>query len=181
MSKLNQQLFEEYSDSFYYKTNQEAIKHFKYLEKCPNALGFDKESGGFIILHKKHKAGGLISEIDTCIILKNAGFGVVLVEEYENEKSVDVEIEGKIFEIKQLVNTDNLTRAIQRHFQRTYLKTNNLVLHIVQPIYENKLKGCLKEAAETFPSIKRVWLIYKNRIYQLDRKMIVNKKYSILK
>lgn len=181
MSKLNQQLFEEYSHSFYYKTNRDAIGQFKYLEKFPNALGFDKESGGFIVLHKKHKAGGLISEIDTCIILKNAGFGVVLVEEYENEKSVDVEIEGKVFEIKQLVNSNNLKKAVQRHFQRTYLKTNNLILHIVQPIHENQLRGCLQEATEMFPSIKRVWLIYRKQIHKLDRKMLLDRKYKIQK
>ena len=138
MSKLNQQLFEEYSHAFYFKTNHEAINLFKCLEHFPNALGFDNESGGFIILHKRHKSGGLVSEIDTCILLKQAGLGVILIEEYENEKSVDVEIEGKIFEIKKLVNTNNLTRAIQRHFQRTYLKTNNLILHIAQPIHENQ-------------------------------------------
>ena len=63
MSKLNQQLFEQYSHSLYWKNNNGAINFFRSLENYPNALGFDKESGGFIILHKKHKTGGLESEI----------------------------------------------------------------------------------------------------------------------
>ena len=130
MSKLNQQLFEEYSHVFYCKANKEAINRFKCLERFPDALGFDIESGGFIILHKNHKQGGLENEIDTCLILKKMGFGVVLIEEFENDKSVDVLIEGKVFEIKKLINGHNLRKSVQRHFQRTYLKTGNLILHI---------------------------------------------------
>ena len=179
MSKLNQQRFEEYSYSLYFKSNSTAINRFKCLERFANALGFDKDSGGFIILHKNHKPGGLENEIETCLILKNAGLGVVLVEEFENEKSVDVQIDGKIFEIKQILSRDNLRKCILRHFQRTYLKTDNLILHIVQPIHENQLKGYIKEAAEMFPSIKRVWLIYRKQLRQLDRKKMLERKYNI--
>ena len=52
MSKLNQQRFEEYSYSLYFKSNKTAINRFKCLERFVNALGFDEDSGGFIILHK---------------------------------------------------------------------------------------------------------------------------------
>jgi hypothetical protein len=84
MSKLNQLKFEEYSEVEYIKNQKDAEAHFRVMSKFPNVVGFDKKSNGFLVIHKKHSASGLESEIPACVILKKLGYSVVLVEESPN-------------------------------------------------------------------------------------------------
>ena len=120
MRDTNKQKFDEYSDAIYFKSNEKAVKHFKEIKKFEQALGFDYDSGGFLILHKKHKPSGIVDEIPVCLVLKKLGFDILLIEEKDNDKSVDVEISEFAFEIKRLVRAENFRKAMLRHFQRTY-------------------------------------------------------------
>lgn len=181
MRDLNKQQFDAYPNDTYLKSNEKAVKYFKEIKKFSKALGFDSYSGGFIVLHKKHKPSGIVDEIPVCVVLKKLGFDVVLVEEYDYDKSIDVEVSSIGFEIKRLVNAENFRKAVLRHFQRTVKKTSNLILHIDQPIYESQLKSVLQHSAEEYSKIKIVWLIYENKLNILDRKKLLTKDYRLVK
>ena len=82
MTTQNKHYFDNFSNTDYYKQNNlEAIKHFKSLPKFPNALGYDITSDGFIVIHKGHQSGALDFEIPACLILKDAGYAIELIEE----------------------------------------------------------------------------------------------------
>ena len=181
MRDLKKQQFDAYPNDTYLKSNEKAVKYFKEIKKFEKALGFDSDSGGFIVLHKKHKPSGIVDEIPVCLVLKKLGFDIVLIEEYDYDKSLDVEISKLAFEIKRLVNAENFRKAILRHFQRTVKKTTNLILHIDQPIYESQLKSILQNSAGEYSKIKIVWLIYESKLHILDRKMLLTKDYRLNK
>ncbi len=179
MRNLNKQKFDDYPESIYLKSNEKAIKYFKEIKKFEQALGFDYDSGGFLILHKKHKPSGINDEIPVCLILKKLGFDILLIEEKDSDKSVDAEIREIAFEIKRLVRAENFRKAMLRHFQITYKKTSYLLLHIDQFISESQLKSVLQHSAEEYSKIKIVWLIYENKLNILDRKMLLSKNYRL--
>lgn len=63
MKNANKKRFEAYSDNCYFKENNKADSHFKQLKHFPNALGYDAQSGGFIVIHYHHKAHALLNAL----------------------------------------------------------------------------------------------------------------------
>ncbi len=181
MSKLNQYKFDRYPESSYYKTNEKAVKHFTDLDKFPNALGYDFKTSGFIVLHHRHQAGGIIDEMAACIFLKNQGYDVELLMESDFIPSPDIKMQGITFDIKNLKNAKNFDNAIMMQFRRSYKKANNIVLHISQSINEVQLKKALRNASKFYSEIKTVWLIYNNQLFILDRIKMRAESYKLKK
>jgi hypothetical protein len=179
MNKLNKSIFDEYSSNDYFKSNDEGEKKFKALLKFPNAVGFNHRSYGFIVLHKSHKSGGIEDEIPACLILKNLGFGVELIEEHDHHMSMDVKIEGTNFEVKRLHNCDDWASGILRHFRRAYKKTTHLILHIDQRMHAHNLRRAIRNASNTYGSIQVVWLIFQKRLTQLTKEAIQKAEYNL--
>ena len=132
MSKLNRLKFESYSKEEYLINQEDAEFHFKVMSKFPNAVGFNRKSNGFFVIHKRHSPSGLISEIPACVILKNLGYTVELVEEFDYKLSLDVQINGVFFEMKRYSEGKDLASGIINHFRNAYRKSDKIVLHIAQ-------------------------------------------------
>jgi hypothetical protein len=179
MSKQNRELFDSYPDDSYFKTNQRAIKHFKELYKFPNALGYDIKTDGFIVLHHKHQESGIADEMPACLILKQNGFGVELNQESGFIPKADATIEERFFEIKCIKQAENLDNAVKMHFRRSHRKANCMILHILQRVNHIQLKKSLRIHCKDYKSIKIVWLIYENRLFQLSREVIITESYSL--
>lgn len=100
--RTNRQSFESLPSEEYLKSVEKAVKIFRDMAQHPDSLGFDEETGGFLVLHRRHAPSGFEQEIPVCVLLKKLGFGVLLVEEFPHRKSSDAEIDGIVFEIKQV-------------------------------------------------------------------------------
>ena len=179
MSKQNREKFDAYPDGTYFKTNEKAEKHFKELSKFPNALGYYAKTNGFIVLHHKHQESGIADEIPACLILKSFGFGIELNMESDFTPSVDMTVNDILFEIKRIRNAENIGNAIKMHFRRSHKKANNLILHISQKTNDVQLKKHLRQHSADYKSIKSVWLIYENKVFQLTREMMKSESYSL--
>ncbi|MFN0035090.1 MAG: hypothetical protein ACKVUS_08490 [Saprospiraceae bacterium] len=177
--KTNRQIFEDLPSEAYFKSVEKAAKIFRDMAQHVGSLGFDEETNGFLALHRRHAPSGFEQEIPVCVFLKKLGFGVVLAEEFPHRKSADAEIDGVVFEIKQVAQAKNILRAIRRQFRTAYHKCDNLLLHIAQPITATTLRSALSSAIKTYPSVKLVWVVFNNVLYQFDRKQILSGDFRI--
>lgn len=171
--RVNRKIFESLSSEEYLKSVEKAVKIFRDMAQHPDSLGFDEETGGFLVLYRRHAPSGFEQEMPVCVFLKKLGFGVLLVEEFPHRKSSDAEIDGIVFEIKQVAHAKNILRAILRQFRTAYHKCDNILLHIAQPTTAATLRGALTAAIKTYPSIKLVWVVFDGTLYQLDRKQML--------
>jgi hypothetical protein len=130
MSQLNKLKFEEYSNVEYLTNQQDAEFFFRVMSKFPNVIGYNKKSNGFLVIHKKHSPSGLESEIPACVILKNLGYRVELIEEHPHLASLDVKIDDVSFEMKCFSEGKDLLSGVLKHFRKTYHKADKMVLHI---------------------------------------------------
>jgi uncharacterized protein YneR len=177
--KTNRQIFEERPLGTHFKSVEKAAKTFRDMAQFVDSLGFDEVSNGFLVLHCRHAPSGFGQEIPVCVFLKKQGFRVLLVEESPHRKSVDAEIDGIAFEIKQVAHAKNILRAILRQFRTAYHKCDNILLHIAQPTTSATLRGALIIAVKTYPSVKFIWVVFDNMLYQFDRKQIVSGNFVI--
>ncbi len=175
----NQQAFDDLPDADYFKTNEIAGKHFRDVRLFPTgALGFDDLSDGFIALHRTHSPSGLKDEIVACLLLKNMGFGVVLLDEKDFFLAPDAQIGNRIFEIKRLAYAKNVDGAIREHFRSTYRKAQNLFLHIDQPVRAESLRNAIFNSVKEYSKIQTVWVLWTGRLWQLNRKVILNGEFK---
>jgi hypothetical protein len=175
MTTQNKHHFDNFDIDKYYKEDSlEATKHFKSLSNFPNALGYDVASDGFVVIHKGHQSGALDFEIPACLILKDAGYAVELIEEPSEILSADAIVNDVVFEIKQIINATNLTRAMERHFRRSYKKSENMLLHVAKDMSEIELKKALRKAAFNYPAIKKMILVYNSRAVELTRNQLLD-------
>jgi hypothetical protein len=179
MSKLNRLKFESYTKEDYLTTQEDAEAHFRVMSKFPNALGFDKKSNGYLVIHKRHSPSGLASEVPACLILKKLGYQVELVEEYDYKLSLDVRINDVIFEMKRFAEGKDLFSGIINHFRHSYRKTDKLVLHIAKKVDSSNIRRVIRQANDKYPQIKVVLLIYGYKIVWLDREMMQKADYLI--
>jgi hypothetical protein len=169
MTTPNEQRFENFDTKIYYKSNSfDSLKRFRQLSNFPNALGFDKDSNGFIVLHKGHQAGAIDFEMPACLLLKKAGYAVELIEEPSNVLSADAIIDDEIFEIKQIITATNLTRAIEKHFRKSYKKSIRIILHVAKEVEVQELKLALRKSAFNYPMIKKVLLVIQEQVHELS-------------
>lgn len=173
MHELNRQTFADLPETRYFKTNEQAEKQVKKMRAFPGALGFDDETGGFIALHKLHSAAALPDEMPACLILKNLGFGLELLDETGGIFVPDLKIGNRYFELKRMSRAQNLLGAVHQHFQHAHRKADNLILHIDQPVDRFLLREAILEATKNYPAIRQVWVILQGNLWQLERKVIL--------
>jgi hypothetical protein len=179
MSKLNRLKFESYSKEEYFTSQEDAEAYFKVMSKFPNAVGFNRKRNGFFIIHKRHSPSGLGSEIPACVILKNLGYTVELVEEFDYKLSLDVRINDVLFEMKRFSEGKDLVSGVINHFRNAYRKSDKIVLHIAQKSDFSNLKRVIRKANIKYPQIKQVLLVYAYKAIMLDKDMIQKADYSI--
>ena len=183
MKNLNQKRFELFPSHSYFKSNESAEKTVKSMLHFPNALGYDKQSGGFIVLHHNHKANALTDELPVCIILKKIGFGIELIHEPDEQVTLDAIIyeiaTATTFEIKRLYKAKDLTNGILLIFRRSYKKAKNLLLHVDMHIQPANLKRAIRKAHEKYRDIQVVWLVYRNQLTILDASMMQQGSYIL--
>ncbi len=178
MSKTNLRLFEELPEHEYCTSNQVAASFFNGTDLFPNIFGFDEKTGGFVAIHRSHSATGLEHELPVCSILKRSGFGILLLEEAGEFSRPDAVIKDKLFEIKRIADAKNLRRAVIFQFRTAYRKSNNLLLHIDQPVNFESLRSAIFAAAFLYPKIQLVWVVVNLQLFQFERQLILKGKHQ---
>lgn len=159
--------------------NKEAKSRFKELAKYPDALGYDEQSKGFLVLHKGHQPGGIADEIMACLLLKGKGYGVLLMDESESTgKEPDVLINGKSYDIKRVYQTENLLNRLSKLFKKVgKMGLDKIVLHIDQVVEISELVAVLAETAARRPNVNEMILIIDGKIFELSRTQMVNREW----
>lgn len=179
MKKTNREIFDELPADEYFKSVEAAAKVFRDMAEFPGSLDFNEQTGGFLVLHRFHAPSGFEYEIPVCAFLKIKGFRVILAEELPNQKSADAEVDGIVFEIKQIARAKNLTRAVLHQLRNAYHKCDNILLHIAQPVRGEQVRNALSVGLKTYPSIKLVLIVVNGQMYKLDRVTILKRQYRI--
>ena len=179
MSKLNRLKFESYTKEEYLTNQEDAEAYFRVMSTFPNAVGFDKKTNGYLVIHKRHSPSGLVSEISACIILKKLGYSVELIEEYAHKLSLDVRVNDVVFEMKRFSEGKDLISGVTNHFRTAYRKSDKIVLHIDQKCDFSNLKRVIRKANSKYPQIKQVLLIYGYKSIMLNKDMIQKADYTI--
>ena len=97
-----------------------------------------------------------------------------------HRKSIDAEIDGIAFEIKQIARAKNFTRAVLHQLRNAYHKCDNILLHIAQPVHGEQVRNALSAGLKVYPSIKQIWVVVNGHLYQLDRLTIFKRQYRII-
>lgn len=163
----------------YFISNNEAKFRFKELVNYPNALGYDDKSGGYLVLHKGHQPGGIADEVVACLILKNNGYKVALLDESAATGiEPDAIVNGVYCDIKRLYKATNLIERLSRLFRKvTDMKIEKIVLHIDQNIKRTDLAKFLSITAQRRPKISSIILIFESVPYHLTRQQLIDKKW----
>ena len=175
----HQLIFENLSPEAYFKTTESAARHIRgFRETFPDSLGHDESTDGFIVIHIGHSRASLHLEMPACLVLKNAGYAVVLLEESSYHKSPDVRINSILLEIKYISKAKNLKNAIAHQFRTAKRKSENLLLHLDQPIKAERLRSALFYAVQKFATIAVVWIVWRKQLHQFDRDTILKGRHQ---
>ncbi len=178
---MKEQNFAEYhalSAQYYFKSERAAQKRFRVLDTYQGILGYDQVSGGFLVVHKGHSPTGLEQELPVCGLLKQLGFGVILLEEPAYNVAADARILDREFEIKRIANSRNIHTAVFYQFRTAYRKSPNLLLHIDQTVNLESLRNALFISVKRYAKIRLIWVVYEANLWQFDRNIILRGKHQ---
>ncbi|NET89127.1 MAG: hypothetical protein F6K45_13705 [Kamptonema sp. SIO1D9] len=91
---------------------------------------FDDTTGGFILIHIEHKTTA--SEIFIARTFAQEGKQVKLLSENSQTKTPDAEIDGELWEFKELKNADNVRGATQQDMREGKKQAKNIAYYINQ-------------------------------------------------
>lgn len=67
----------------------------------------------------------------------------------------------------------------EAYFKSVEKAAKIFLLHIAQPMTATTLRSALSSAIKTYPSVKLVWVVFNNVLYQFDRKQILSGDFRI--
>jgi hypothetical protein len=179
MKTVNELLFENLETEGYWTTTEAAKGRFKELTKYPDSLGYDVVTDGYLALHKGHQPGGIADEIQACLILKQKGYGVCLLDESSSTGiEPDVAVNSKIYDIKRVYQTENLINRLSKLFKKVgKMGIDKIVLHIDQAVEMPYLVSVLAETAARRSNVSEVILIVRHTIYELTRVQMLQRNW----
>ena len=172
----NQQIFNNISSNAFFKSQKEASNIFKKIQLFENAIGYDLDTEGFIVLHKGHQPAAIVAELPALLVIKRYGHAIEMLDEsYSSGKEPDVRIDGlKYFDIRRIAHATRLAKRVDRDFQGVIQKgCKRIILHIDQSVNKSMVINALKDATKRRKGIIEVWLIFQNQLHYLDREVIL--------
>ena len=79
--------------------------------------------------------------------------------------------------MKRVSAATNLPRAIEKQLRMAYKKSENVLLHVDQPIEDAVLVAALRKAVFNHPKVKKVLLIWENNIRLLTQQEILDRSW----
>jgi hypothetical protein len=179
MKTVNKILFENLAEKDFFKTNKDAKGRFRELVKHPNALGYDEAIGGYLVLHKGHQPGGIADEIEACLLLKRKGYSVLLMDESASTGTEpDVIVNGKMYDIKRVHQTENLLNRLSKLFKKVEkMGIDKILLNFDQAVEMPDLVSALAETAARRSNVSEIILIVKGEVYDLTRAQMMARSW----
>lgn len=168
MSKANLRVWNDLPAGLFLKTMDAALARFRDIALFPDSIGFDRETGGFLAIHRQHSPSALDREIPVCLFLKKRGFRVLLELETAEKRSPDCRINEDLFEIKQITHPKSIDKSIVRQIRTSYFKASRVLIHVCLPANLKQLEGGLAEATGLYRSVRVIWLIKGNEFLIWD-------------
>jgi len=181
MKEENFALYHKLSSQQFFKSDSTGVTRFRVLANYPGIMGYDDQSGGFLVIHKNHSPTGLEQELPVCGLLKQLGFGVTLLEESAFRLAPDARILGREFEIKRISKSRNIHTAVFFQFRTAYRKAPNLLLHVDQVVNLESLRNAVYTSTKRYAKIRLVWIVYQAYLWQFDRNTILKGKHQFVR
>ena len=150
---------------------QQARKQFRMLKNYPDdAIGYDPNSGGAIILHEGHQPDTLNRELPAAIALRKQGWLVWLLDEAKKAKGKpDAIINDQFVEMRQIRDAENFTKRFSKHIEGALKNSENVLIHIAQEVTAATLLKAVRENALRRPALHTLYIVWKNETYRLTR------------
>lgn len=136
---------------------------------------FNSKNGGFVAIHKGH--GKLEKKQNKVIadLLAKKGTGVALLEDLNNVKSPDAELNGIPWEFKTLSNYSNLQNAIDNALRAGATQASNTLLYFNGKYTNEAIVRGVTGRVKRNRNIKFVALLFNDgRLLKLSRNQILN-------
>ena len=125
---------------------------------------FDKRTGGFVLIHQNHNT--TTSEVFVAEVFARQGNRVKLLsEQFEQRRKVpDAEIDGEVWEFKELCNATNVRGATQRDIRQARKQARNIAYHINQAYDISRINAGIQSAIRFDDQrlVERIALIFNN-------------------
>ncbi len=98
-------------------------------------LHFDQQSGGFVLVHNDHnRDNAFSSELFVARVFARRGNRVKLLDESDAfpGKHPDANINGEIWDFKEIANAENIAGATQQQIRRGKKQADNVTLYVNQ-------------------------------------------------
>jgi SPP1 gp7 family putative phage head morphogenesis protein len=139
---------------------------------------FNSQNGGFVTIHKGHGKNELKQNEAIADKLAKKGTGVSLLDNLENTKSPDAELNGIAWEFKSLSNYNNLSNAIDQALRSGVKQSSNILLDIKGAYSIKALINGISSRVLRNNKIKFVGLLFNDgRFLKLSRKQIETGEY----
>jgi len=155
-------------------------KHFKIYNNCNSVewqqIYFNKKTGGFVIMHRKHAANEMGDNISIANILTSLGYKIYLLPKIDTHKNSDAQLNNENWEFK--TNRKGTESAIDNEIRDAKEQANNIVLKIESKISISKLENGIYNRVQRSKSIRNIIVIFNEEIFQFNRKEIVNMTFK---
>ncbi len=156
---------------------EESREFYNNIDKEYERYYFDEITGGFVIIHQNHNI--TVSEMFVALVFAKLGKQVKLLSEQTGEgmKTPDAEIDGELWEFKELKNALNVRGATQRDIRNGRKQARNIAYHLNQDYNIDDINGGIESAIRFDPQrlVEKITLIFNDEtLITLTREEIDN-------
>jgi len=142
-------------------------------------INFDKENGGFTVLHKFHGANEIKGNLITSKVLEGLGKSIELLP-VGTTKTADALMNSVEWEFKLLNDYKNLFNTVKREVKRGSKQSGNVLLHIIGKYDEDEvirgLSAAINNDSERLVKLISI-LTPDGKLFMLSRKQIETKEF----
>jgi hypothetical protein len=123
---------------------------------------FDESTGGFVLVHERHNRGeSFDSELFVAKVFATNGSQVTLLDESDaiESKRPDAEIDGEIWDFKEIRNAENMAGAVQQSIRRGKKQADNIALHLNQNFDIAKINQGVVTSSYAYREILKVAIV----------------------
>jgi Contact-dependent growth inhibition CdiA C-terminal domain len=114
---------------------RESIDLYANADAAYERLYFDRQSGGFVQVHNGHNCDdAFLSELFVAEVFAQSGNRVKLLDESNAlpGKHPDADINGEIWDFKEIANAENIAGATQQQIRRGKKQADKVALYVNQ-------------------------------------------------
>lgn len=142
-------------------------------------ISFNRKTGGFVVMHRKHDVGEMGENITIANILSTLGWKIVLLPvcDLPFHYSADAEIHGVSWEFK--ANKKTTYTAVDNEVRNAAKQADKIVLYFKNDVRKGVLLNALNDRIKRCTNVKNIVIIMNTKIYRTIRKEILNNQLKI--